>query len=130
VYLLIEMWLLLIALCIVFFVLVPPRNKQVSEGNYTTNNFEICPQSRQMFARMQKSQMQSQELKKFLIMEDRFLEYEKISVCQSRDKQLEAGALDQAIREEFPGYDFTYHNQQLKQIAEPMRKVNPCLVCF
>ena len=124
------MWLLLIALCIVFFVLVPPRNKQVSEGNYTTNNFEICPQSRQMFDKMKRDHMEPSDLKKFLIMEDRFLEYEKISVCQSRDKQLEAGALDQAIREEFPGYDFTYHNQQLKQIAEPMRKVNPYLVCL
>ena len=124
------MWLLLIALCIVFFVLVPPRNKQVSEGNYTTNNFEICPPSRQMFDKMKRDHMEPNDLKKFLIMEDRFLEYEKISVCQSRDKQLEAGALDQAIREEFPGYDFTYHNLQLKQIAEPMRKVNPYLVCL
>tara|TARA_R110002074_G_scaffold33996_1_gene94044 strand:+ start:2678 stop:3052 length:375 start_codon:yes stop_codon:yes gene_type:complete len=124
------MWLLLIALCIVFFVMVPPRSKQVSEGNYTTNNFEICPQSRQMFEKMKRDHMNKDDLKKFLIMEDRFLEFEKSSVCLGRDRNMEAIALDQSIRDDFLGYDFTYHNNQLKQIAEPMRKVNPYLVCF
>tara|TARA_R110002074_G_scaffold308924_1_gene479676 strand:- start:57 stop:431 length:375 start_codon:yes stop_codon:yes gene_type:complete len=124
------MWLLLIALIIVFFVMIPPKVRQVREGNYSTNNFEISPASKQMFDKMKLTNMSEEELKKFLIMEDRFLEYEKVSVCQGRDRQLEAGALDQAIREEFPGWDFTYHNTHLKQISEPMRKINPDLICF
>jgi hypothetical protein len=79
---------------------------------------------------MQRAQRPEEYLRQFLIMEDRFLEYEKESVCMGRDKTLDSITLDQNMRNFFTGFDFTYHNKHLKQIAENLRKINPYLECF
>lgn len=119
----------IIALCIILY-LTPKANKQVQIDNVYSQNFEISPDSKQMFNKMKRDYLSNEEIKKFVIMEDRFLEYEKDSVCMGRDRQMEATSLDQAIRENFLGFDFTYHNKHLKQISEPNRIINPYLKCF
>ena len=123
------MWWIIIVIFILF-TLIKPSSKQLTVGNYTTSNFEISPDSRSLFYKMQRAQRPEEYLRQFLIMEDRFLEYEKESVCMGRDKTLDSITLDQNMRNFFTGFDFTYHNKHLKQIAENLRKINPYLECF
>jgi len=123
------MWWIIIVIFILF-TLIKPHSKQLTVGNYTTSNFEISPDSRSLFYKMQRTQRPQEYLRQFLIMEDRFLEYEKESVCRGRDKTMDSITLDQNMRNFFTGFDFTYHNKHLKQIAENLRKINPYLQCF
>lgn len=83
-----------------------------------------------MFEKMKRDGVSEDSLKKFIMMEDRFLEYEKDCACRGINRETEAIAVDQMIRESFAGYDFTYHNKHLKQTAEPNRVINPYLNCF
>ena len=110
--------------------MVRPASKQVSASNYTTSNFEICPDSRAVFHKMKREGVGEESLKSFLLMEDRFLEHEKETVCRGRDRVLEATHLDQIIKSTFAGFDFTYHHNHLKQIHEPLRTINPYLNCL
>ena len=123
------MWLLLAALFIIV-AMIPKADKQVTVDTHRSRNFEISPDSRKMFNDMKRDRISKENLKKFVVMEDRFLEYEKDSACRGIDRRVEAGKLDQIIRETFMGYDFTYHNKHLKQISEQNRKINPYLSCF
>ena len=79
---------------------------------------------------MKRDRLTEEKLKEFGMMEDRFLEYEKDSACRGIDRKVEAGKLDQLIRETFIAYDFTYHNNHLKQIGEQNRIINPYLSCY
>jgi len=108
----------------------PKTDKQVHIDNLHSNNFEISPDSRKMFHKMLKDGLSKESLKKFVTMEDRFLEYEKESACMGRDRVLDATSLDQAIRDTFMAYDFTYHIKHLKQISETKRVINPYLKCY
>lgn len=121
---------LIILALIVFMFMGRPATKQVQAGNYRTANFEICPDSRKMFEKMKREGVPEESLKKFITMEDRFLEYEKDCACRGINREIEAIAVDQMIRESFAGYDFTYHNKHLKQASEPNRVINPYLNCF
>ncbi len=123
------MWLLAVALFLICM-LIPKADKQVTVGHTRSRNFEISPESRKMFEKMQKDRMSNENLKKFLMMEDRFLEYEKDSACRAIDRRIEATKLDQLIKETFMGYDFGYHTKHLRQVAEQNRQVNPYLSCF
>ena len=119
----------IILICILLSI-TPKASKQVTIGNIRSNNFEISPDSRQMVNTMKRKGLSNDEIKKFIVMEDRFLEYEKDSVCMGRDRQMDAISLNQAIKESFVGFDFTYHNKHLKQISETNRIINPNLKCF
>ena len=123
------MWLLLVALFLIVM-LIPKSDKQVTVGPFRSKNFEISPQSRKMFNDMKRDRLTEEKLKEFGMMEDRFLEYEKDSACRGIDRKVEAGKLDQLIRETFIAYDFTYHNNHLKQIGEQNRIINPYLSCY
>ena len=123
------MWWIIIVIFLLF-TLIKPRSKQLTVGNYTTYNFEISPDSRTLFYKMQRDQRPQEYLRQFLIMEDRFLEYEKDSVCRGRDRTGDSIALDQNMRNFFTGFDFTYHNKHLKQIADNLRTINPYLQCL
>jgi len=122
--------LLLIVAVFLICMLIPKADKQVTVGSHRSRNFEISPPSREMFYKMQKDMMSNENLKNFMMMEDRFLEYEKDSACRGIDRRVEAGKLDQLIRETFMAYDFTYHTKHMSQISESNRIVNPYLSCF
>ena len=70
----------IILICILLSI-TPKASKQVTVCNIRSNNFEISPDSRQMVNTMKRKGLSNDEIKKFIIMEDRFLEYEKDSVC-------------------------------------------------
>ena len=82
-------------------------------SNYVSRNFEISPESRKMFRKMKKDGVPEEGLKRFAIMEDRLLEYEKDSVCKGISRKAEAIAIDQAIKDSFRGYDFKFHTKHL-----------------
>lgn len=123
-------WVCVIIAIAALIWMFPKNEKQVQIDNLHSNNFEISPDSRKMFYKMQKEGLSQESLKKFVMMEDRFLEYEKESACMGRDRVLDSTSLDQVIRDTFPAYDFTYHNKHLKQIAETKRVINPYLKCY
>ena len=122
--------LLLAVALFLLCMLIPKADKQVTVGTLRSKNFEISPNSRDMFDKMRKDRISSENLKKFVTMEDRFLEYEKDSACRGIDRRVEGGKLDQLIRETFMAYDFTYHTKHMHQIAEQNRSINPYLTCF
>ena len=123
-------WVCVIIAIVALIWMFPKTDKQVHIDNLHSNNFEISPDSRKMFHKMLKDGLSKESLKKFVMMEDRFLEYEKESACMGRDRVLDATSLDQAIRDTFMAYDFTYHTKHLKQISETKRVINPYLKCY
>ena len=105
-------------------------NYQAQVGNYETINFKISGgKSLETFNILKDNNASSQTLIKFATMEDRFLEYEKISVCRGQNTLTQAIAMSQQIKDTFPACDFSYHSQHLKQISSPEKMVNRYLVC-
>ena len=74
--------LLLVVAIFLICMMIPKADKQVTVGSHRSRNFEISPPSREMFYKMQKDMMSNENLKNFMMMEDRFLEYEKDSACR------------------------------------------------
>ena len=63
------------------------------------------------------------------MMEDRFLNLERLSVCTQTSRKIEAFGLSKEIKDRFRGYDFSYHDQHLKQISEPHKLINRNVTC-
>ena len=85
--------------------------------------------SKQMYLLMHKNGMSQEGLKKFVQLEDRFLQIERNSVCSGVPHIIEATTLSNLIKELFPGYNFAYHTIHLKQIGEPTKIVNTRVTC-
>jgi len=88
------------------------------------------PDSTAKFNELKNSGISADSLKEFLSMEDRFLAYEKESVCNKVSKTTNAIAMSQQIKERFTGYDFSYHDDHIRQMSTPDRVINPHLTCF
>ena len=85
--------------------------------------------SKQMYLLMHREGMSQENLKKFVQMEDRFLQIERNSVCSGIPHIIEATALSNLIKDFFPKYNFAYHTIHLKQVAEPTKTVNTRVTC-
>jgi hypothetical protein len=85
--------------------------------------------SKQMYLLMYNQGVGAEELKKFVQLEDRFLQIERNSVCSGVSHTVEATALSNLIKDMFPKYNFAYHGIHLKQIAEPTKTVNDRIKC-
>jgi hypothetical protein len=85
--------------------------------------------SRDMYLKMKGDGMNEDGLKKFVLMEDRLLQIEKISVCSGIPNIVEATTLSNMIKDIFPKYNFAYHTAHLKQIAEPLKIANMRITC-
>ena len=88
------------------------------------------PDSVQKFNELKDTGVSSDSLKEFLAMEDRFLAYERESVCSKVSRTTNAVAMSQQIKDRFAGYDFSYHDTHIRQMSTPDRLINPNLVCF
>ena len=84
--------------------------------------------SKNMYMQMRKDGVAEDTLKRFLQMEDRFLQYEQMSVCSGISHITVASLLSNKIKETFPKYTFSYHTIHLKQIAEPNKSINKMLL--
>ena len=124
-------WLLIF--CIVFFLLysdIDITGNRVIVLGYKTKYFYISDgQSKKMFEKMKSDKMSEESLKEFVIMEDRLLFLEVKSVCSQVSRKLEAFALSDEIKNQFLGYDFSYHAKHLKQISEPEKLINRSVKC-
>ena len=85
--------------------------------------------SKQMYLLMYNQGVSAEDLKKFVQLEDRFLQIERNSVCSGISHTVEATAISNLIKDMFPKYNFAYHGIHLKQIAEPTKTVNTRVTC-
>jgi hypothetical protein len=113
---------------IAFVLMYETRNKseEISGSKY----FHLSHgASRDMYLRMRSDGINEDGLKKFVLMEDRLLQIEKMSVCSSIPHIVEATTVSNIIKDVFPRYNFAYHTIHLKQIAEPLKIVNSRIKC-
>jgi hypothetical protein len=85
--------------------------------------------SKQMYLLMHKNGMSQEDLKKFVQLEDRFLQIERNSVCSGIPNYVEGAVISNLIKEMFPNYNFAYHTIHLNQIGEPTKIVNTRVTC-
>lgn len=124
------MILVILALIFVFFAFYQGTPDEVSVSGYQTKFFKLSNgMSLEVFKQMQKDTLSDDSLVEFAMMEDRFLNLEKISVCTGLSRIAEATALSNVIKERFVAYNFAYHTIHLKQIAEPLKFINTNISC-
>jgi hypothetical protein len=123
-------WILI--LIIILFVLrdIDITGERVSVLGFSTKYFYMSNgESRKMYEQMRKDGIPDESLKEFIMMEDRFLNLERLSVCTQTSRIIEAFGLSKQITDNFLGYDFSYHAKHLKQISEPHKLINRSIVC-
>ena len=104
--------------------------ERVSVLGYSTKYFYMSHgESKKIFDQMCKDGIPDESLKHFIMMEDKLLNLERLSVCTQTSRIIEAFALSKQITDTFNGYDFPYHAKHLKQIAEPHKLINRSITC-
>ena len=121
------MWFGIILLALVLF-LWADKHTQPSVDGVRSRFFG--PDSVAKFKELKDTGVSSESLKEFLSMEDQFLAYEKETVCNKVSRITNATAQSQQIKDRFVGYDFSYHNDHIRQMSSPDRVINTNLVCF
>ena len=125
-------WILMII--IVLFIIRGVDNitgESVSVLGFSTKYFHMSNgESKKMYEQMLKDGIPDESLKEFIMMEDRFLNLEHLSVCTQTSRIIEAFGLSKQIKDGFLGYDFSYHAKHLKQIAEPPKLINRSIICL
>ena len=117
-------FLALLALALIY------EKRNQSDEVAGSKNFHLSGgASKQMYLLMHREGMSQENLKKFVQMEDRFLQIERNSVCSGVSHIVEATALSNLIKDFFPKYNFAYHTIHLKQVAEPTKTVNTRVTC-
>src|SRR5210317_1337667 len=116
--------LALIALALVY------EKVNVTDEVAGSKNFHLSGgASKQMYILMHKNGMSQEDLKKFVQLEDRFLQIERNSVCSGIPNYVEGAVISNLIKDMFPQYNFAYHTTHLKQIGEPLKIVNSRIKC-
>ena len=116
--------LALIALALVY------EKVNVTDEVAGSKNFHLSGgASKQMYLLMHENGMSQEGLKKFVQLEDRFLQIERNSVCSGIPNYVEGAVISNLIKELFPKYNFAYHTIHLKQIGEPLKIVNTRVTC-
>ena len=101
-----------------------------SEQVQGSKNFHMSDGvSAAMYKLMKDQGMSDENLRRFVIMEDHFLELEKVSVCTGIPRLGEATSMSQPIKDMFLGYAFSYHTAHLKQTAKPNKVINKFISC-
>ena len=114
---------------IVVFLLMFDKPKRSEEVEGSKHFYISDGASKDMYLRMHADGMHRDMLKKFVHLEDRLLEFEKISVCSGVSKIVEATLISNKIKQLFPKYNFPYHTIHLKQVAEPDKYINLLVSC-
>ncbi len=123
-------WIVIFIIALFFLSGVDITGERVTVLGYSTKYFYMSHgESKKMFEQMRKDGIPEESLKEFIMMEDRFLNLERLSVCTETSRKIEAFGLSKQIKEQFLGYDFSYHTKHLKQISEPHKLINRSIVC-
>ena len=117
------MLVLLALLVLIIMFMKRPVDNQVSVDGYKTHYFS--PESKKLFDQLPSSNSK----REFAIMEDLFNRYEKLTVCGGMSHLKLATELDQQMKERFRGWDLSYHQRVLNQIAQPSKNLDPNLRC-
>jgi hypothetical protein len=114
----------LIVLAIMFD--TPKKSTEVEGSKYF---YVSGGASKDMYLRMHADGMHRDMLKKFVQLEDQFLQIENTSVCTQLPYIVQASLISNKIKEMFPKYNFAYHTLHLKQVAEPDKNINAHIRC-
>ena len=118
-----------IFLALLAFALIYETEKRSDQIGGSKNFHISAGNSKQMYLLMRREGMSQENLKKFVQLEDRFLQIERNSVCSGVSHIVEATILSNLIKEVFPRYNFAYHTYHLKQVGEPIKTVNSRVLC-
>ena len=121
------MWFVIIIIALLLLLWADNQTQPSVDG--VRSNF-FGPDSISKFNELKDTGISSESLKEFLSMEDRFLAYEKESVCNKVSRTTNAIALSHQIKDRFSGYNFSYHDDHIRQMSTPDRVINPHLTCF
>mgnify|MGYP000250329849 FL=1 len=98
--------------------------------DYKTKYFYISKgKSKGIFEKMKDDNISHESIKNFVILEDELMELEKKAVCSGISRKFDAFAISNKIKNRFRKYDFSYHAEHLKQIAEPSKIINRNITC-
>ena len=123
-------WVLVILIILFFIFGAEYSEDNVSTLGYTTKNFHMSHgMSKKMFETMKQDGLSEESLKEFIMMEDRFLEIERKSVCSQTAHAFESVGVSDQIKSRFLGYDFSYHSKHIKQASEPEKLINRSITC-
>ena len=93
-------------------------NASRSEEINGSKNFHVSNgMSKKTYEQMKKNGMSADDLKIFKILEDKLLGFEKEKTFRIKEALL----ISNQIKEYFNNYDFSYHTQHIKNIAEPYK---------
>lgn len=126
----------MIALLFLFILFILLQNVSQNQGEevsllgYKTRYFHISDgASKKMYENMKSDGLSMDSLKVFVMLEDRFLKLEHMSVCSGVSMRNQGYSLSDQIKEEFIGYNFSYHVSHLKQMSEPHKLINQNITC-
>lgn len=118
---------ILVALIVLALMFDTRKKSEEVEGSkhfYVSNGA-----SKDTYLEMHRNNVGDDALKRFVQMEDTFLQLEQKSVCTGIPFIVQASVLSNKIKDAFPKYDFSYHTTHLKQIAEPNKTINRKIKC-
>lgn len=124
------MKLLVLTIIVVFLLLARNDQRNMEEVEGSKHFYLSDGKSKQIYEQMKRDKLSEQSLKEFVYMEDRFLELEKMSVCQQISYASEATGISENIKTRFGHYDFRYHQVHIKQCSEPNRLINHKIICY
>ena len=123
-------WILILVTILFIIRDIDITGERVSILGFSTKYFYMSNgESKKMYEQMRKDGIPDESLTEFIMMEDRFLNLERLSVCTQTSRIIEAFGLSKEIKDGFLGYDFSYHAKHLKQISEPHKLINRSIVC-
>jgi hypothetical protein len=123
-------WILVLISILFLMRDVDSTGERVTVLGFSTKYFYMSHgESKKMFEQMRKDGLPDELLKEFIMMEDKLLNLERLSVCTQTSRIIEAFGLSKQIKDGFLGYDFSYHAKHLKQISEPPKLINRSIVC-
>jgi len=122
-------WVLI--LCTLIFIFSDTNSyERITILGYSPKYFYVSNgESNKMFEKMKNNGVTDESLKYFVMKEDKLLELEVKSVCSQVSRKLDAFSVSDKIKNQFLGYDFSYHAKHLKQIAEPEKIINQNIKC-
>lgn len=119
-----------ILLAIIVIVIIYDRGHKSDQVEGSKYFYISDGKSKEAYRKMYDDKISDDKLKKFIKMEDRFLRYEKDSICLETTSQIvQATILSNKIKSMFPKYNFSYHTIHLKRISEPKKNTRLKIKC-
>jgi hypothetical protein len=118
-----------VLLSLLALALIYEKSNQSEEVAGSKNFHLSAGMSKRTYTQMRADGVDAESLKKFVQLEDRFLQIERNSVCSGIPNYVEGAVISNLIKELFPKYNFAYHTIHLKQIGEPLKTLNSRIKC-